>query len=166
MKRHIFFIGTLRNGGAERVVSILASKMAEQGTDTEILMYYDKPVFYEVSPKVKLTVVETETGTKSKSKNLLWLRKYFKENATVVISFLAPFNMMAIAANLGSGTPIIVADRNDPTKVPSKFVVRKTRDFLYRFADGIVVQTQKNKAYFSNSVQRKSSVIYNPVDLK
>ena len=166
MKRYIFFIGTLRNGGAERVVSILASKMAEQGMNTEILMYYDKSVFYEVSPKVKLTVVERETGTKSKGKNLRWLRKYFKENAKVVISFLAPFNMMAIAANTGSGTPIIVADRNDPTKVPSKLVVRKTRDFLYRFADGIVVQTQKNKAYFSKAVQKKSIVIYNPVDLK
>ena len=166
MKRHIFFIGTLRNGGAERVVSILASKMAEQGMDTEILMYYDKPVFYEISPKVKLTVVEKESGTKSKGKNLLWIRKYFKEHAKVVISFLAPFNIMAIAANLGSGTPIIVADRNDPTKVPSKFVVRKVRDFLYRFADGIVVQTQKNKAYFSKAVQKKSTVIYNPVDLK
>lgn len=166
MKRYIFFIGTLRNGGAERVVSILASKMSEQGMDTEILMYYDKPVFYEVSTKVKLTVVEKETGTKSKGKNLLWLRKYFKENAKVVISFLAPFNMMAIAANFGNGTPIIVADRNDPRNVPSKFVVRKTRDFLYRFADGIVVQTQKNKAYFSKSVQHKSTVIYNPVDLK
>ena len=166
MKRHIFFIGTLRNGGAERVVSILASKMAEQGMDTEILMYYDKPVFYEVSPKVKLTAVEKETGTRSKGKNLFWLRKYFKENAKVVISFLAPFNMMAIAANLGNGTPIIAADRNDPQNVPSKFVARKTRDFLYRFADGIVVQTQKNKAYFSKAVQRKSTVIYNPVDLK
>lgn len=166
MKRHIFFIGTMRNGGAERVISILASRMAEQGMDTEILMYYDKPVFYEISPKVKLTVVEKESGTKSKGKNLFWIRKYFKEHAKVVISFLAPFNIMAIAANLGSGTPIIVADRNDPTKVPTKFVIRKVRDFLYRFADGIVVQTQKNKAYFSKAVQKKSIVIYNPVDLK
>lgn len=166
MKRHIFFIGTLRNGGAERVVSILASQMAEQGMDTEILMYYDKPVFYEVSPKVKLTVVEKATGTKSKGKNLIWLRKYFKENAKVVISFLAPFNMMALTANLGSNTPIIVADRNDPTKIPSKYAVRKVRDVLYRFADGIVVQTEKNKAYFSKAVQKKSIVIYNPVDLK
>lgn len=166
MKRHIFFIGTLRNGGAERVVSILASKMAQQGMDTEILMYYDKPVFYEISAKVKLTVVEKETGTKSKAKNLLWIRKYFKKNAKVVISFLAPFNIMALAANIGSGTPIIVADRNDPTKVPAKFVVRKVRDFLYRFAEGIVIQTEKNKAYFSKMVQKKSVVIYNPVDLK
>ena len=166
MKRHIFFIGTLRNGGAERVVSMLASRMAEQGIDTEVLMYYDKPVFYEVSPKVKLTVVEKESGTKSKVKNLFWLRKYFKQNAKAVISFLAPFNIMAIAANLCNGTPIIAADRNDPTRVPSKLLIRKVRDFLYRFADGIVVQTLKNKAYFSKAVQKKSIVIYNPVDLK
>lgn len=166
MKRYIFFIGTLRNGGAERVVSVLASRMAEQGMDTEILMYYDKSVFYEVSKKVKLTAVEKETGTKSKAKNLLWIRNYFKENAKIVISFLAPFNIMALAANLGSATPIIVADRNDPTKVPSKFIVRKVRDFLYRFADGVVVQTEKNKAYFSKTVQKKSIVIYNPIDLK
>lgn len=166
MKRHIFFIGTLRNGGAERVVSILASKMAEKGIAAEILMYYDKPIFYEVSSKIKLTVVEKETGTKSKVKNLFWLRKYFKNNAKIVISFLAPFNMMAIMANLGNGTPIIVADRNDPRKVPSKVFIRKMRDFLYCFANGIVVQTQRNKEYFGKTVQKKSTIIYNPVDLK
>ncbi len=166
MKRHIFFIGTLRNGGAERVVSILASKLAEQGTETEILMYYDRPVFYEVSSKVKLTVVEKETRSRAKIKNLLWMRKYFKENGKVVISFLAPFNIMALLANFGSGTPIIVADRNDPRKVPANTVIRKLRDFLYVLADGIVVQTEFNKSYFSKRIQKKSKVIYNPVHMK
>lgn len=165
-KRYIFFIGTLCNGGAERVVSILASRMAEEGMAVEILTYYDRGVSYELSPKVQIHAVETLTGKKNKLKNLLWLRKYFKKSAKVVISFLAPFNMMAIAANMGSGMPIIVADRNDPTKVPSNTVVRKLRDFLYMFATGVVVQTQKNKAYFNNVVQKKSRVIYNPVDLK
>lgn len=166
MKRHIFFIGTLCNGGAERVVSILAGHMAKQGMDVEILTYYDRPVSYELDSRVKLTAVETMTGSGNKLKNLLAIRKYFKKNAKVVISFLAPFNIMAIAANFGSGVPIIVADRNDPTKVPSNTVVRKVRDFLYRFAHGVVVQTQKNKAYFSQAVQKKSRVIYNPIDLK
>lgn len=165
-KRYIFFIGTLCNGGAERVVSILASRMAEQGMDVEILTYYDRGVSYKIDSKVQIHAVETLTGQKNKLKNLVWLRKYFKNNAKVVISFLAPFNMMAIAANLGSGTPIIAADRNDPTKVPSNTVVRKLRDFLYMFATGVVVQTQKNKAYFNSVVQKKSKVIYNPVDLK
>ena len=166
MKRHLFFIGTLCNGGAERVVSILAGHMAKQGLEVEILTYYDRPVSYELDSRVKLTAVETMTGSGNKIKNLLAIRAYFKKHAKVVISFLAPFNIMAIAANLGNGVPIIVADRNDPTKVPSNAVVRKIRDILYRFATGVVVQTQKNKAYFSQAVQKKSRVIYNPIDLK
>ena len=166
MKRHIFFIGTLCNGGAERVVSILAGHMAKQGMDVEILTYYDREVSYELDKRVKLTAVETMTGSGNKLKNLMAIRKYFKENAKVVISFLAPFNIMAIAANFGNGVPIIVADRNDPTKVPSNTIVRKVRDFLYCFATGVVVQTQKNKAYFSKTVQKKSRVIYNPINLK
>lgn len=165
MKKHLFFIGTLTNGGAERVVSILSGKMAEQGMNVEILTYYDMPVFYQVHPDVKVTCVEKETGTKGKAKNFLWVRKYFKEHADVLISFLAPFNIFALACNLGTGTPIIVADRNDPTKIPSNTLVRKTRDFLYRFADGIVIQTRKNQSYFSKQVQRKSEVIYNPINL-
>ena len=165
MKKHLFFIGTLTNGGAERVVSILSGKMAEQGMNVEILTYYDMPVFYQVHPDVKITCVEKETGTKSKGKNFLWVRKYFKEHADVLISFLAPFNIFALVCNLGTGTPIIVADRNDPTKIPSNTLVRKVRDFLYRFADGIVVQTKKKQSYFSKQVQKKSVVIYNPINL-
>lgn len=166
MKRYLFFIGTLCNGGAERVVSILASHMAQKGMPVEVLTYYDRPASYVLDPNVKLTALETVTGSRNRIKNLIELRKYFKKNAKVVISFLAPFNMMAIVANLGTKIPMIVADRNDPAKVPSNMLVRKLRDLSYRFADGVVVQTKKNQAYFSNAVQKKSLVIYNPIDLK
>lgn len=165
-QRYIFFVGTLGNGGAERVISILSSQMAEQGMDVEVLTYYDRPVFYKVNPKVKITAVEKCTGKSSKIANLLWIRKYFKKNAKIVISFLAPFNIMALVAKLGTGIPMIVADRNDPTEVPTNMVVRKLRDYLYMAADGIVLQTEKNKAYFNRTVQKKSVVIYNPVDMK
>lgn len=166
MKRYLFFIGTLCNGGAERVVSILSSQMAKQGMDVEILTYYDRPISYDIDSGVKISAVETLSGKKGKLGNLFWLRTYFKEHAQVIISFLAPFNIMAIAANWGTKLPILVADRNDPMKVPSNPVLRKVRDFLYRFATGVVVQTEKNKAYFPQKVQKKSRVIYNPVDLK
>lgn len=166
MKKNLFFIGTLCNGGAERVVSILASRMAQQGMDVEILTYYDRPVSYEIDPQVKISAVETLSGKRGKLENLFWLRRYFRENAKIVISFLAPFNILAILANFGSKVPIIAADRNDPEKIPSNPVLRKARDFLYRFASGVVVQTKKNQSYFSKAVQKKSRVIYNPVDLK
>lgn len=165
MKRYMFFVGTMGSGGAERVISILTKKMAEQGLDVEIVTYYDKEPFYPIDSRVKLTAAEAYTGTKHVAKNLLWLRKYFSNHAKMLISFLAPFNMIALMAKAGTGIPIVVADRNDPKRVPANVIVRKVRDFLYMFADGVVLQTHKNKEYFNCITQRKSKVIYNPVHM-
>lgn len=164
-KKYVFFIGTLNQGGGERVISILTKKMCEDGLPVEVLIYHDEDPFYTLHPDVKLTRVRAETGSKNILKNLLWMRRYFRDNAKAVISFLAPFNMLALAATFGLRLPVIVADRNDPRKIPRNIVVRKARDFLYRFADGVVLQTKQNQRYFSKPVQRKSTVIYNPVDL-
>lgn len=165
MQRYIFFIGTLTQGGAERVVSILTKYFVNSGKDAEIVLYHDKEIFYDVDEKVKITVVKKQTGTSNPIKNILWLRKYFKNNAEAVISFLAPYNIFALAATAFSKQTVIVADRNDPRHIPSNFAVRKLRDFLYRFAKGVVVQTSFNKAYFSKTVRKKSTVIFNPVDI-
>lgn len=165
-KRYIFFVGTLGNGGAERVISILSNLMAQKGMNVEVLTYYDRPVFYDMNPNVKVTAVETNSGSKNKIENLFWIRNYFMKYAKIVISFLAPFNIMAIAANMGTGIPIIVADRNDPTRVPTNVLVRKIRNLMYMFSDAVVVQTEKNKAYFNSHIRKKTTVIYNPVDMK
>lgn len=165
MKRTMFFVSSLGDGGAQRVISILSEKMAQKGMDVEIVTYLDVPIIYEICPEVRVTCVEKCTGKKNILKNVLWLRKYFKEHAQVVLSFLAPFNMMALTAVMGTKVPIVVADRNDPAKVPVNPVVRMARNILYCFADEVVVQTEKNKAYFK-WLEKKTKVIYNPVDLK
>jgi hypothetical protein len=41
-KRFVFFDGTLMQGGAERVISILTRHMAEKGYKTEILLLHDR----------------------------------------------------------------------------------------------------------------------------
>ena len=164
--RLIFFDGTLERGGAERVISILSREMVTQGNqNVEILLYYDKAIAYELHPDITVTFIERETHSKRLLKNLWWMRNYIKRNADVVVSFLAPFNMLALVANLGSKTPLIVADRNDPRKVPSSGIMRRARDFLYRFADAVVLQNERNRDYFSKAVQKKSAIILNPVNL-
>lgn len=163
--RYLFFVGALREGGAERVISILTRHMAQKGMDVKILLYYEDAPFYSIDPRVECVHVRKETGSGNVAKNLLWIRRFFKENADVVLSFLAPFNMLALTANLFGGVPLIVADRNDPRHVPANKPVRMARDLLYRFASGVVVQTKNNRAYFSKVVQDKSTVIYNPIDL-
>lgn len=165
MNKILFFIGTLDDGGAQRVVSILSNKLVEEKYEVEILKYYKGNNIYPLLDDVKVNSVEEYTNSKNIIKNLLFIRKYFRNNYDVVISFLAPFNMLAIFANLFNKVPMIVADRNDPNKIPSNVVVRKLRDLLYRFADGVVLQTNHNKEYF-NYIKDKCTVIPNPIDFK
>lgn len=162
----IFSDATLMHGGAERVISILANSLCELGHDVEILLFFDREIWYTINEKIKITVAEKHIKRKNILSHIVWRRKYIKNaKPDVVISFLAQFNMINIISMLGLKIPLIVADRNDPSKIPTNFILRKLRDFLYRFADRVVVQNESNREYFSLSVQKKSSVIYNPIEL-
>lgn len=161
-----FFIGEFNGGGAERVISILANYIVDRGFDVEILKYHNTENVYFTDERVVIDSVEEHTNSRnSLIKNILWLRKYFKKDTDIVVSFLAPFNIIAIIANMFNTTPIIVADRNDPSYTPTNVFIRFVRNVLYRFADGIVLQTKKNKDYFSKGIQNKSVIIYNPIDI-
>lgn len=58
----MFSDGTLMFGGAERVISILASKLAEIGYNVEILLYYDRPICFKLHNKIKVTSDESYIG--------------------------------------------------------------------------------------------------------
>jgi len=164
-KRYVFFTGTLGKGGAERVVSILSRKMAEEGHQVEILLYYDYEVFYDIHPDVKITFVERETGSKSLKKNYRFIRRFFKEKADTVIAFMSSFGMIAVGATVFTDIKVIAADRSDPRQAPANKMKRKLRNILYRYADRVVTQTENNKSYFSKKVRKKCDVIPNPVDM-
>ena len=158
---------TLTHAGAERVIANLANKFAELGHDIEIYLYLDLPVWYEIDKRIKITVEEKLLKKTNLVNRMRFRRKYIRNNqADVVLSFLAPFNMVNIVTVFGLKTPLIVADRNDPRCIPVNPVIRAFRNFLYRFSDGAVFQSNNNKAYFSKTVQKKSAVIFNPIDLK
>jgi glycosyltransferase involved in cell wall biosynthesis len=165
-KKIVFFIGTLGNGGAERVISILTGKYVDMGIPVEIVLYYDEEPFYHIHPDVNITYIERETKSKNILKNVLWLRRYVRRNAKVLVSFLAQFNMIALVAAFATGIPVVVADRNDPRHMPKQAPVRIARNWLYHLADTVVVQTQHNKDYFCKRLQKKCKIIYNPVNLQ
>lgn len=164
--RIMFMDATLDHGGAERVISILANKLVERGHEVEILLNYNERIWYQIDERVRVTIAEKEVGSRKIYRQFLWRRKHIKTSESdVAVSFLAPFNMLNIITMIGIKIPLIVADRNDPQQVPINRVLRKVRDVLYNFADGVVLQNTKNKSYFSKRVQNKSAVIFNPIDL-
>ena len=160
----VFFIGTLCNGGAERVVSILSSYLAKHEWDVDILMYYDEPIYYEVDKRIRIISLTKETNSKNLITNISWMRQYFKENACIVISFLTKFNILAIVAMIGIRIPIIVSERSDPKKSQSS-LLKLIRNLTYYRADAIVVQSQYAKNCLRKRVHEKTEIIYNPIDV-
>lgn len=162
----IISVATLKFAGAERVVSIIANELVRQGHDVEILLFYDKEICYKIDENVNIVVSERDSGKKGLLGHLAWRRRHIKDSgANIVVSFLAPFNMINILTMAGLKVPLIVADRNDPRRIPTNSVLRTARNFLYRFADGIVLQNETNKNYFGKTVRKKSAVIFNPLNM-
>lgn len=167
MKRKIlFFNGAFGSGGAERVMALMSNYFFKNGEQLEIVLYYDRPIFYNVNKNIKITSILKENKGKGLLRNLFWLRKYIKENADIVISFNASMNIYILLATMGLKNKVIVADRNDPRKIPQKKIMRLVRNILYHLADGIVIQNKRNEEYFDKFIRKKSVVIYNPVELE
>lgn len=165
-KRITFFDATLREGGAERVISLLSNALVNE-YEVSILLYYNDDIFYKINENINIVCVEKQTNSKNIIKNISFIKKYFKNNSDLIISFLAPFNMLALLANKNNNIPIIVADRNDPRYIPTNSLIRNIRNYMYeKYADCIVVQTLNNKNYFNDKTKHKIKIIENPVDIK
>ena len=165
-RKYLFFDGTLLQGGAERVISLLTAELAkDENVEVKIILWRGGSIAYSIAPSVEIIEIPEIIQSNNVIKRFLYLRNTMKREKGIVISFLAPFNMIAIIAHFFLPTPIIVADRNDPRRIPSSKGMRLLRNLLYRFADGIVLQTEKNKEYFKGNKRSKQIVISNPIKL-
>ena len=155
-----FLLASLGAGGAERVVSLLANKLVERGHLVEIICLKFNDVYYQTDSRVKVTLAMQQT--KNRLTELLWLRKYIKkEKPDVVIPFTEGVYCFTILSLLGTGIPIIASERLDPSAMSSTRKLLKK--LLLPYAEWLVVQTQSIKEYFPQSIQKKTSIIYNPV---
>lgn len=162
----IFIIGYLSNGGAERVVSVLANNFIKKGFNVSILTILGDKKEYELDSRVKYIPLVSKYNNKLMRilERIVFIRKNIKGlNKCYVISFLAQINIYSIVANMFNKSKLIVSERNDPYQDPSSKLVRMVRDFLYNFVDAFVFQTEDAKNYFSNKIQSKSVVIANPL---
>lgn len=160
-----FVTATLTSGGSERVMSIVANKMQERGYEVEIVCLNDQIVFYPINKGIKITHVEIEAGTKSLSKKLWWFRKHIKQTKPdVVIAFMVSVYTVTLLALIGVDIPVISSVRNDPAY--SNLRKKITRKILLPRSAHVVVQTQQIKQYFNKNIQKKTTVIYNPVNEK
>lgn len=164
MNKLLISIGTLTSGGAERVVSILTRPFAEYFDQVEILLWHHAPVHYELDSRVKVTYLPVLSGSENRFKNCRYFRNYVKkQQPDLLLSFLTPFNMLAIVSLWGCRIQTVVCERNDPHFLKGGRMMEWIRNFLYRFADGALVQTNYGLACYPSYIRKKMKVIYNPI---
>lgn len=162
----IIVCGTLEAGGAERVISVLSAYFLNYFKNVEIITWRKATLFYKIDKRIRVTAVSEISEKRVLISDMKVFRDYIKKRKPdLVLSFLAPFNVLTIISLIGLKVPLVVAERNDPRYVMRCYWRRKVRDWCYCLADGILVQTQTNQNYFSKFIQQKSEVIYNPVFL-
>ena len=168
MLKVAFVIGTMGNGGAERVIAALANGWASKGAEVRIITIYgnrqdyplaDSVEIYSVSCKAKLRLLRPVERIKAIRKAVT----DFKPDC--VISFLTDVNIHTILACRGLSVPIIASERNDPTKSPGQAWMRKLRNNLYTKAQGLVFQTPDAASYFVPYLKanNKTTIIPNPL---
>lgn len=158
----MFVIPSMAGGGAERVISVLASTLVEKGIETKIMMTAGKECVYALHPEVELLQAGEVTGGSiiKRITRIFSMRRLFKKDRdAVLVAFEPDAAFFAGIAKMGLSMKMIASERNDPKSFGSS----KVRKFAYKWADKLVFQTQDAMECFDRGIQEKGTVIPNPI---
>jgi len=171
MKRIILFINSLQKGGSERVMVNLAGYFQKQHYDTILVTQYKKENEYVLPDGVTRIYSEPaqEALTGGRIRNFCirfkTLRAIWKEyKPDVILSFLGKNNLMAIATSAFLPAKVAVSVRGEPTMEYEGRLMRFLAKFLFRFADGVILQTKRAAQFFPKAVRKRSVILRNPLN--
>lgn len=173
MKKILCHINSMGKGGAERVMSNLINMFVEDDIEIVLATEWQADDEYYISEKVRrihVGLTEEEENVSRISKLLLRYKRLRacikKEQPEIIVAFSKNANYRAILAALGTGVPVVVSERSNPSFQYKGIIARTKGEFIYRFASGNVFQTEYARDFFSKAIQRKSMVIMNPINSK
>lgn len=165
----LFYINSIHEGGAERVMCNLCSYFANKGDNVVLVTSFIDKWEYAFDTKVtRISLFDDRISGNRIIRNfkiIKKLRQAIKQIAPdCVVSFMGEPNFRAFFASRFIKTKWVCSVRNDPKIEYSGIVERIFAKWLMPFSDGCVFQTQEAKNFFPDKLQRKSAIIMNAVD--
>lgn len=163
MMKIVFVVPNMIGGGTERIVSLLANEYVKRGIETAVLLFAGDKVEYPLDKRVEVVIAgeASEGSLKVRLKRLRRMRDYYKANRDCIIfAFSVMGTVFSSVATIGRKHRMLVSERSNPEKYEHKWI----RDFFYRKAECIVLQTEDVKKAFGKTIRNKAVVIPNPVD--
>lgn len=165
----LFYINQIYEGGAERVITQLASSFADAGHESILVTSFEHSDEYYFSRKVRRLSLEGKQLEQSRIKRnvsrIRKLRTIIKNEAPdIVLSFMQEPNFRALISSFGLPCKNIVSVRNDPNReYAGKIGLFVGKVLMPLLADGCVFQTKQASEWFPERLREKSSVIPNEV---
>ena len=169
----LFFIPSLKCGGAERVSVMLCNHWAEHGWDVTLATFDDGtvPPFFPPAPGVRHVTLGLQRRSSGMTHSVLnnvrrvpRLRRFVAASRPDrIVSFIDGTNVLALLAAKGTGIPVVVSERVDPAQHPIPVPWRLLRRATYPWARAVVLQTRAAASYFPASWASRIAVIPNPV---
>ncbi len=164
----LFYISTIRGGGAARVMVNLANAFAQANYVVTFVTNFPAEHEYVLSEEIKRISLEQEesrSGTLKKNlQRCRTLRRIIKqENPNVCVSFMRENNFRLLCSSRFLPCRCFVSVRNDPKAEYRSRTSRLIMRLLYPFADGCILQTHDALRGMPKPVQRKGRIIPNMV---
>lgn len=197
MEHVLFVVNSLGSGGAERVVSLLASELSRRSIRVSVVLRSNagREIKQRIAPEVAVFDLADEASDLYRQAPRLLKTPWYWSlllavapgkvralvasmaaqsrlgsvirhlNPDVAVAFMVSSNIKTTAALAGSTIPVVISERSDPRRYDDSPLRRWYRDRLYAKADGLVFQTRDAMEYFSRTIQARSAIIPNPLDL-
>lgn len=173
-----FIIYDMQEGGAERVLSILANCWAEQGEQVTLFTLDDGtvPPFYKLHSSIEYRPLDLLPKSNQFPNRIfqtifrmLISRKAIKlSQPDVVVSFMDITNIRTLISMIGLPIPVIVSERTSPSYLSQQRsrLWNGLRRLVYMRAAKVVSVSHGIDSYFDYFPEKKRAVIHNPVFLK
>jgi len=163
-KRIDFIIGSLKAGGAERVVANLANYISKKGHIVRIITF-NKGGGYELAPEIKVITLDRKfLISKTLVRAIYELLIFYKKPTNRPHIINSHINLMSLAAFPSAkifGIKLISSEHSNHLFVENKLLNYLVWNFIYRHIDGLTLLTNFDLDFFKKRVQ-KIEVIGNP----
>lgn len=166
-----FYIGSLHKGGAERVFVNLAEYFLNQDFQIVMVTQYQKEDEYELAEGIKRVISDITPQETTKSRILNFFRRMGKlhriwktEKPDLVLSCVGKNNFMTIVTTMFTKTKPVVSVVGEAQEEYPNRLMKTLANVLFPFAAGVILQTERSRAFFSKRVNKTAVILPNSLN--
>lgn len=173
MRKIVFHLNCLEQGGAERVVTNLANWFAKEGYQVIIATEWYGDNEFQIDPAVRRVHVGLREGDDKKHRlvqfmlRVKYLRTFLREEKPdILIPFARKALYRGLMASYFMKLSVLISIRTDPAGHYEERSDKIQIPLLFPRADGCVFQTEGARDFFAPRLQKNSRIILNPINEK